>query len=553
MSTPTRLRLSVVAAVIAVLALAVPAHGLDVRPPGVASRQVADESIVSVYFLRDEEIATGEARTAEPPAVLEGALSALLAGPTGFEQGLGMGSEIPAGTELLGVQVIDGVAFVDLSGAFESGGGSLSMTARLAQVVYTATQFPTVEGVRILLDGALADTLGGEGLVIDAPVARSAFEFGGEFDTLAPQILPEEPRPGATVTSPLRVHGSSNTFEAMLALEIVALGGQTIVPQTNVMATSGTGTRGTFDVTLSFDAQPEGPATLRLFELSARDGSRVNVVEVPLTIEGPEHVTAFGDAQFFGSTADLVLNRPLVGMAATPTDGGYWLVAGDGGIFSYGDAQFHGSTGDIALNEPIVNIAADRLGRGYWTVASDGGVFAFDVPFLGSMGGVPLNQPVLGMAPTVTGDGYWMVAADGGIFSFGDAAFAGSTGGMSLNEPVVAMAADPDGAGYWLVAADGGVFSFDAPFHGSATGRIAAGDRAVAIAPDPGGGGYWIATRRGEVLSFGGASAGLGEALGVRLDTIAIAPTSTGDGYWLAHTFAMPDPTSVDAGDAGSG
>ena len=39
------------------------------------------------------------------------------------------------------------------------------------------------------------------------------------------------------------------------------------------------------------------------------------------------------------------LNQPIVGMAATPDDGGYWLVAGDGGIFSFGDAAFHGSTG----------------------------------------------------------------------------------------------------------------------------------------------------------------------------------------------------------------
>jgi len=40
-----------------------------------------------------------------------------------------------------------------------------------------------------------------------------------------------------------------------------------------------------------------------------------------------------------------VLNRPVVGMAATPDGGGYWLVATDGGIFAYGDAGFHGSPG----------------------------------------------------------------------------------------------------------------------------------------------------------------------------------------------------------------
>ena len=46
-----------------------------------------------------------------------------------------------------------------------------------------------------------------------------------------------------------------------------------------------------------------------------------------------------------GSTGGMALNQPIVGMAATPDGGGYWLVASDGGIFSYGDARFFGSTG----------------------------------------------------------------------------------------------------------------------------------------------------------------------------------------------------------------
>lgn len=37
------------------------------------------------------------------------------------------------------------------------------------------------------------------------------------------------------------------------------------------------------------------------------------------------------------------VNAPIVGMAATPTGKGYWLVSADGGIFSFGDAEFHGN------------------------------------------------------------------------------------------------------------------------------------------------------------------------------------------------------------------
>jgi hypothetical protein len=51
------------------------------------------------------------------------------------------------------------------------------------------------------------------------------------------------------------------------------------------MATSGTGTRGTFDVTVPFNAQPGAAIVLRVFEQSARDGSEINIVEIPLVVE----------------------------------------------------------------------------------------------------------------------------------------------------------------------------------------------------------------------------------------------------------------------------
>jgi hypothetical protein len=181
-------------------------------------------------------------------------------------------------------------------------------------------------------------------------------------------------------------------------------------------------------------------------------------------------VFAYGSARFYGSTGGMTLNRPIVGMAATPSGNGYWEVATDGGIFSFGDARFRGSTGAMVLNRPIVGMAATPSGNGYWLVASDGGIFSFgDARFFGSTGRLVLNRPIVGMAATPSGNGYWLVASDGGIFAFGDARFAGSTGNMTLNRPIVGMAASPTGRGYWEVASDGGIFNWgDASFHGSA-------------------------------------------------------------------------------------
>ena len=104
-----------------------------------------------------------------------------------------------------------------------------------------------------------------------------------------------------------------------------------------------------------------GPTASAAYDLVASDGG----------------VFAFGDAHFYGSTGSLTLNKPIVGMAATPDGQGYWLVASDGGVFAFGDAHFYGSTGSLTLNKPIVGMAADTGRQGYWLVASDGGVFAF--------------------------------------------------------------------------------------------------------------------------------------------------------------------------------
>jgi Tol biopolymer transport system component/ribosomal protein L24E len=234
--------------------------------------------------------------------------------------------------------------------------------------------------------------------------------------------------------------------------------------------------------------------------------------------------------------------------AAAPTKG-YWFVAGDGGIFSFGDGSFYGSTGNLKLNQPIVGMAPSPTGRGYWFVAADGGIFSFgDAKFHGSTGAMKLNRPIVGMAPTPTGQGYWFVAADGGIFSFGDAAFFGSTGAIKLAKPIVGMAATPTGQGYWFVASDGGIFNYgDAKFFGSAAGKSTRSP-IVSMAATPSGQGYFLAAADGSVHAFGDAvSKGSMGGKALSSPIVGLAPTSSGAGYWLVAA----DGGIFSFGDAG--
>jgi hypothetical protein len=150
------------------------------------------------------------------------------------------------------LRVDGGVASVTLP-------GDLTRAAQ-AQVVYTLTQFSSVREV----------DLGGK------TVGR------GDFEDLTPAILVEEPAPGDAVTSPVRIRGTANTFEATFLVKLV-ISGRTAFQQV-VNATSGSGTRGTFDVSVPFKVGTGGPGMLTAYESSAENGQPIHVVQIPVLV-----------------------------------------------------------------------------------------------------------------------------------------------------------------------------------------------------------------------------------------------------------------------------
>lgn len=211
-----------------------------------------------------------------PPQFATAAVTELLKGPTPSEASNGWGTAIPPGSQLLGIDIANGVATVDLSSEFESGGGSLSARMRLAQLVYTMTEFPTVQSVALEIDGQPVTTFSSEGIVIDGPMTRADFE-----DLMAP-IIVETPVAGQRVTSPVRISGNANVFEATVSIEILV--GDETAAATFVTATCGTGCRGTYSKNVRFQFPEETEALIRVFESSAQDGAPIHVVSVPVVL-----------------------------------------------------------------------------------------------------------------------------------------------------------------------------------------------------------------------------------------------------------------------------
>jgi hypothetical protein len=243
--------------------------------------QASGSTVVRAYFvLGGEPGSEGLVPTLfEVPktqAVASAAMNALLkmsqVQRDGFQP---ISTAIPAGTKLLGLSIKDGVATVDLSGEFAQGGGSASSQYRLAQVVYTLTQFPTVKSVLFKVDGEPVTVFGSEGIVLDGPVGRA--QFVGQL----PAIFVDRPASGAAIGNPARVTGNADVFEAQFRITLLDGEGRVIADRPT-MATCGTGCRGTFDVTIDYDVDQAQWGTLRVWDGSARDGSPENVREYPV-------------------------------------------------------------------------------------------------------------------------------------------------------------------------------------------------------------------------------------------------------------------------------
>lgn len=183
---------------------------------------------------------------------------------------------VPDGTELRDISIDDGIATVDLSADFAAGGGTFSARGRLAQVVYTLTQFSTVDRVRFELDGEPVTVFSPEGIIIDKPLGRAAFR-----DDFLPAIFVDRPAWGATLLPLDRVTGLTNVFEAQFRLTLLDGRGRVIL-DAPVTATCGTGCWGRFDIPLHYEVSRSQWATLRVWDPSERDGSPENVREYPV-------------------------------------------------------------------------------------------------------------------------------------------------------------------------------------------------------------------------------------------------------------------------------
>jgi spore germination protein GerM len=151
----------------------------NTQNPAIDPVPATAEKTLQVYWLKPSDTTVELAprpvkvsSSGDTNTLLKTAVQQLLAGtPTANEA-----TTIPTGTQLRSLSIQPDGIHIDLSKEFTRGGGSTSMTGRLAQILYTTTSLNPATAVWFSVEGKPLETLGGEGLVLEQPLTRQKFE-----------------------------------------------------------------------------------------------------------------------------------------------------------------------------------------------------------------------------------------------------------------------------------------------------------------------------------------------------------------------------------------
>lgn len=232
-------------------------------------------SDVRLYFLVNGKISATDRGIPSVPTVSTETLAALFAGPKVNELAIGQRSELPVGLTLDGPLTIDAktkIATVRLPSIVTSDAAAVE-AQRMAQIVFTLTQFSTITSVNFVIDGTAYKPFTADGKRAAGAVMRA------DYEAVSPVILIES----ADGKNPLHVTGTANVFEAEFRYELYDAGNASIAKGA-VLASSGTGTRGTFSTDIPYSVKAAQTGVLIVFEQSAKDGSTINLSAVQVAL-----------------------------------------------------------------------------------------------------------------------------------------------------------------------------------------------------------------------------------------------------------------------------
>lgn len=142
-----------------------------VSPP---TSRLGDPSVAlaELFFVRDSRLAAVRREASATPSV-EDILAGLMRGPTSVERSDGLRTALAGPVRLAGMEAA-GVPVVDVAESFAQIEGEEQILA-LAQLVFTLTGVPGVDGVAFALSGRVVEVPTGDGTLKSGPLSRQDF------------------------------------------------------------------------------------------------------------------------------------------------------------------------------------------------------------------------------------------------------------------------------------------------------------------------------------------------------------------------------------------
>lgn len=185
---------------------------------------------------------------------------------------------LPPDTKILGITIENGIATVDFSAeVLNANVGASGEALGITSIVNTLTEFSTIQKVQFTVDGSVENGIDWWGHV---GLSEQPFERNLS-SVYEPIIWVNTPVANQTINSPLTIRGNALVFEATVSYRLKDTNGN-ILAQGFTMADSGAPDRGDFEAVLHFSPSSSGEGQLEVFEVSAKDGSDVNMVIIPV-------------------------------------------------------------------------------------------------------------------------------------------------------------------------------------------------------------------------------------------------------------------------------
>ena len=153
----------------------VPDTNADAQKEGSSEQQTKTVKIFVTDSKGNLRSVNRKCNTAAEKSCFTFAIKELISGPTRWEKNKGLSSEIPSNTKILSVREGSNNILIDLSSAFESGGGAESIYIRVSQLIKTS-QANTNLPVYLYINGKQASVISGEGIMIKQPLSERSLD-----------------------------------------------------------------------------------------------------------------------------------------------------------------------------------------------------------------------------------------------------------------------------------------------------------------------------------------------------------------------------------------